>query len=332
MTSQLDQVVQPESTQVTFSVSSATPSEGYEYLLTEFTRSVGEEINRDYRFWIHPALAKAKEVIYQKSLSPEDVQDILQLEGDDERKIEALYAFCLVAIAYGNADLDQLNEVISKVGGLSKDQAIRFFSFLPYVLTPKKLWPDCAEEAEELAVMNGFYSGVSLWLMNSERDNRYTRQLEDLLGLGAEYKRAKVCKERYDICEYLQELSAKSFFREMPVPLMWLLVEISMCRRDISDSYKSDTAQKERCRRMSSFWKKLSYVDGGKEDEPTQRGPIYGMEQLEHFRGLFITEGRELAKDNNTFKEVWSNYLKLERSWGSYSRDNISGKTMLSYV
>ena len=139
MTSQLDQVVQPESTQVTFSVSSATPSEGYEYLLTEFTRSVGEEINGDYRFWIHPALAKAKEVIYQKSLSPEDVQDILQLEGDDERKIEALYAFCLVAIAYGNADLDQLNEVISKVGGLSKYSSYKVFFFPPLRSNSEKI-------------------------------------------------------------------------------------------------------------------------------------------------------------------------------------------------
>lgn len=298
-------------------------------IIQRWTRNAGKRIGKDATYLAHPVLAGDLIEKYRENLDPLSKKALRRLAGTDVKRLTAIYSALTLAVVYEENDVDLLNKVLGQIGGLSKVEAFRVFSLLPYALAPKKFWPSCSEETEEFKKINDFYCGVGLWLIDEHKGGHQSKLLKSLLGLESEWKRSLVCRKRYEICNYLKFKAHNDFIKEIPVPLMWLFVEISACRYDIQASYKNGDSKKKRYKRMSKFWQKVSYLDD-EEEAPSVEPAKTGMQLLERFRAFFVHEARELAKTDKDFnKSFWKPYIDLEKSWG---RAALIEKSRIAYL
>jgi hypothetical protein len=209
---------------------------------------------------------------------------------------------------------------------ITKKDALRIFSLFPLFILPSEAKPDCREDLASLTEAGNFYRLAGLWLLNWEKDSRYSDFLAQLKQPAAE-KRAWTSRRLYELCDYMKIHSDSSYLRPLPVPAMWLLCEISLCKNHLADQRKEGSKRK-RYERMQAIYAQL---DGFDPANPPNSRVVNGLPDLaEHFYGYFMYLVHQMASNNPEFDRIhYKPYLKAEKAW---QRKALSQKDVSAYL
>jgi hypothetical protein len=211
-------------------------------------------------------------------------------------------------------------------GDLTKKDAFRIYSLFPRFVAPANVQPDCGEEKDVLDEVKSFYLLSGLWLLNWEKSSRYSEALKTL-GIDESEKRAWVSRRLYDLCDYMKIHSDSPYLKPLPVPAIWLLCEISICKKRLENKSKEGSKRK-RYDRMTKFYAKLDSAD------PSDALPIAVMTGLpdlaKNFYGYFLHLAKRMAIERPDFDEIFfAPYLKAEKVWG---RKALGGTAVTGYL
>lgn len=210
--------------------------------------------------------------------------------------------------------------------GLTKKDALRIYSLFPRFIAPPTVKPDCREELDTLTEAANFYLSSGLWLLNWEKNSKYSNVL-GRLGIEDAEKRAWVSRSLYALCDYMKIHSSSPYLKPLPAPAIWLLCEISLCKSQLADKDKEGSKRK-RYERMQKFYAKLDSADPS-ESLPTR--VVDGLPDLaEHFYGYFLHLVKKMADERPDFDQVLlSQYTKAQRVWG---RKALKEKGVAAYL
>ena len=245
---------------------------------------------------------------------------LIDLMGSDYKRMSSIKLIYQLGKIYQKGEEDKIVSMVSALKRLSRIDAYRLFSVLPGELAPEVFWPNCSEERDHLDKATFFYATVGLWLIDSHRGNRHTASLTGL-GLADAKKRALVSQRRYEVCEwlYMQHSADELFSDFLSVPGMWLLWEISICRRRLKGKYKHNS-KRQKHDYWAKVWKQLSQVKNGSDQDlvPSQAIADSWIDFIENFEWMMLTDAKEMAEKNpDVDSTIYQPYLKAEKTWGS---------------
>lgn len=210
--------------------------------------------------------------------------------------------------------------------GMTKKDAMRIYSLFPRFITPNAAIPDCREELDTLTETANFYLFSGLWLLNWEKNSKYSEMLGQL-GLEEAEKRAWVSRSLYGLCDYMKIHSSSPFLKPLPAPAIWLLCEVSICKNRLADKHKEGSKRK-RYERMQKIYARLDSADPA-DDLPTRA--VNGLPDLaENFYGYFMYLVKKMAADRPDFDQVLlRQYVKAQKVWG---REALSSTGITAYM
>lgn len=210
--------------------------------------------------------------------------------------------------------------------GLTKKDALRIYTLFPRFITPPAIKPDCKEELDTLTEASNFYLSSGLWLLNWEKNSKFSDVLGQI-GIEEAEKRAWVSRILYALCDYMKIHSDSPYLKSLPAPAIWLLCEISLCKNQLADKSKEGSKRK-RYERMQKLYARLDSADPS-DDLPTRA--VEGLPDLaEHFYGYFLHLVQKMAVERPDFDQVLlSQYTKAQKVWG---RKALGEKGVAAYL
>lgn len=206
---------------------------------------------------------------------------------------------------------------------MTSTDAFRVLGLFPSLLAPKEVEAYGKKEKDDIREIRAFHTEASLWLLDSRSfDSRYKGDLYRM-GLGAYEKYADLCAARYRMISKMKaNESCHRYFWNCSVPLTWLLVEASACRRKLRDMFEYQN-KTERYKDMSAFWKRAA--NSSDETDTKKHLPVNytqsAIQNLENFEGFFLKEARELAfRDISFQKGFYDPCIRLQQSWQNAAR------------
>lgn len=202
--------------------------------------------------------------------------------------------------------------------GMTKKDAFRIYSLFPRFIVPDTAKPDCKEELNILVETANFYFFSGLWLLNWEKNSKYSEALGQL-GIEEAEKRAWVSRSLYALCDYMKIHSTNPYIKPLPAPAIWLLCEISICKNRLADKPR-EVSKRKRYERMQKVYARLDSADPV-DNLPTRA--VTGLPDLaENFYGYFMYLVKQMAVDRPDFDKVLlTQYLKAQKVWGRKARD-----------
>lgn len=256
---------------------------------------------------------------------------LIDLLGADTIRMSSILAIGAIAENYKSLDLAgsplTLKFLTDGLNGLKRIDIYRIFSAFPRDLTPKSFEPNCTAERQELEEVTYLYTTTGLWLIDNLRGGKHSNILL-ALGLDHAKKRAFVAERRYDVCDWVHKTTGNQFIKSFSVPTLWLLWEISICRKRLNSqhTYKGKRAKYDS---WVNVWK--SFDDFGADLRDFLRPAESATDLIESFEGFMLAEARSVAASNPDIDQlVYKTYIKAERTWGKSALG--SGSKVIPYL
>lgn len=259
---------------------------------------------------------------FDEAKSPAIRQAFLKLLGSDLQRIALSRYLLEVEKAFTEPGL----YMTQSVANISKMEAFRTYSLFPRFILPEVAEPQCREEREEFAELQRFYLESGLFLINWEKNSRYSEQLKKLALERAE-KRAWVSRKLFALCDYMKMHSNSPYFKPLTPAAMWLFCEVSICKNRLSDKHKEGSKRK-RYERMLEVYGRLDNQDPALM--PNSRPTKDIKDFAEHFFGYFLYKVHQMAEADPEFDSVlFRDYMKTARIWG---KEALSATGPIAYM
>ncbi len=243
---------------------------------------------------------------------------LIDLLGSDLKRMSSILTISQLGKTYEKGEEGEVERMVAALQKLTRIDAYRLFSVLPGELTPEAFRPNCSEERTLLEEATFFYATVGLWLIDSHRSSRHTETL-NRLGLADAKKRAVVSDRRYQVCEWLYaQRSLSTYSNFISVPGMWLLWEISVCRRRLRGKYKHGVKD-NKYDYWVGIWKQLdNFGIDPDQDRVSQLATANSWgDFVEAFEWIMLADAKEMAESHTDIDTViYKAYIQAERTWG----------------
>ena len=248
---------------------------------------------------------------------------LIDLLGADRTRMSSILAVGAIAENYEGLDLAgsplTLKYLTDGLNNLNRVDVYRIFSVFPRDITPEAFWPHCTEERQELKEVTSLYAATGLWLIDNHRGSKHSNILS-ALGIDHAQKRAFVAEKRYDVCIWVHKTTKSHLIKSFSVPTLWLLWEISICRKRLNSQHKYASK-----RTKYDFWVNVweSLDDFGTDLRPFLRPAESASDLIESFEGFMLAEAKAVAaSDPDIDKLVYKTYIEAEKTWGRDARES----------
>ncbi|MGB3300675.1 MAG: hypothetical protein WBA76_20620 [Phormidesmis sp.] len=288
----------------------------------ELSMAVADSVGM--RTQLAPTSELIESVSLQYHLKRKDRRSLEKTLGDDPKRLTALeYALHLCGVFHSELETPHWWGNIEALLNISKVDAYRTIYHLP---KPVVLQSKLTEE-EQIAEQ-GFYIGISLWLVSREI-NQSTAIAGTLKSLGFDSYQvyATASDTRFKLIQRLCEIKAEAMehspnsdypFKSLPFKkpgIVWLLTESASCQRRHRNANTGKVTSKDDCYKGMKV-----YLDDLEKDPSVSQSKGWA-ETLEKFSECVDGEAAAVAaKDPEFKKQFLTPYTNSLRVWNSRSR------------